>query len=108
MNPKATKTNARALDGLDVRVRPSSGNVFPDLGLSDADERLTKAELANEICSVIKSAKLTQTQAARRLGVDQPKVAALMRGLMPRFACWSKSKEYWLTPRRFGSAGLEM
>jgi predicted XRE-type DNA-binding protein len=74
------------MDAEDMKVRASGGNVFADLGLPDADERLTKAELANEICCLIRSAKLTQTQAARRLGVDQPKVSALMRGQLKEFS----------------------
>jgi len=62
------------------------GNVFADLGLSDADERLAKAELAHEICSLIAGAKLSQTKAAERLGVDQPKISALMRGRLKDFS----------------------
>jgi predicted XRE-type DNA-binding protein len=70
----------------DPAVRRGSGNTFADLGFPDADERLAKAELAHEICALIKSAKLTQLQAARRLGVDQPKVSALMRGRLKDFS----------------------
>lgn len=67
-------------------VRTGSGNVFADLELADADERLSKAELAHEICALIKSAKLTQAQAARQLGIDQPKVSALTRGRLKDFS----------------------
>lgn len=68
------------------RVYPSSGNVFADLGLANPDERLAKAELANTICNLIKSAGLTQKQAAARLGLDQPKVSALLRGKLKDFS----------------------
>ena len=81
MNNKTTKTRPK-----DEDVRVGSGNVFADLGLSGADERLAKAELAHEICALIKSAKLTQIQAARRLGVDQPKVSALIHGRLKDFS----------------------
>ncbi len=65
-----TKSESQVKDEEDVRVRASGGNVFADLGLPNADERLAKAELADEICVLIKSANLAQVQAARRLGVD--------------------------------------
>jgi predicted XRE-type DNA-binding protein len=67
-------------------VRAGGANVFADLGLPDADARLAKAELAHEITSLIRLAGLTQVQAARRLGVDQPKVSALMRGRLGDFS----------------------
>jgi predicted XRE-type DNA-binding protein len=58
----------------------SSGNVFADLGLPEAEDRLAKAELAREIGAILEGKRLTQTQAARVLGVDQPKISALLRG----------------------------
>jgi len=67
-------------------VRFGSGNVFADLALTNAEERLAKAELAHQICSLIGSAKLTQAEAARRMGIDQPKVSALLRGRLKDFS----------------------
>ena len=64
----------------DVRVTPSSGNVFADMGLEDADELLIKADLAISIAAIIKRRGLSQTAAAKVLGVDQPKVSRLVRG----------------------------
>ena len=69
-----------------AKVHPSTGNVFADLGLPDADELLGKAELAHRICELIRAARLTQAQAATRLGIDQPKVSALMRGKLEGFS----------------------
>ena len=69
-----------------AKVRAGSGNVFADLGLSDPDERLAKAELAHRIGELIKSKRLIQSQAARRLGVDQPKVSALLSGRLEQFS----------------------
>jgi predicted XRE-type DNA-binding protein len=69
-----------------VDTNAGSGNVFADLGLPDADDRFAKAELAHEIWALIRSARLTQAQAARRLGVDQPKVSALLRGRLKDFS----------------------
>jgi predicted XRE-type DNA-binding protein len=60
-------------------VTLSSGNVFADMGLPDADELLIKADLASAITAILKERKLTQMQAAKVLGIDQPKVSRLMR-----------------------------
>jgi predicted XRE-type DNA-binding protein len=67
------------------KIHDGSGNVFADIGLPDADQRLAKADLANEICRLIRQAGLTQRQAAARMGIDQPKVSALMRGKLKDF-----------------------
>jgi predicted XRE-type DNA-binding protein len=69
-----------------TKIQKSSGNVFEDLGISDAPEILAKAELANRICSIISQRGLTQIQAARILDVDQPKISALMRGELKGFS----------------------
>src|ERR1700694_208758 len=59
------------------KVIPSSGNVFADLGVPDAEEKQTKVRLAVAINQIIQSRKLSQTAAARRLKVNQPKISAL-------------------------------
>ena len=64
----------------------SSGNVFKDLEVPSADEALTKAELAARIAGIIGSRKLTQAAAGTILGVDQPKVSALLRGRLTGFS----------------------
>jgi len=63
-----------------------SGNVFADLGLGDAEERLAKAELAQKIGAILRHRRLTQVQAAEVLGIDQPKVSALLCGQLSRFS----------------------
>lgn len=70
----------------DTRMREGSGNVFVDLGLPDADQLLAKAELAHRITVIIRKRHLSQTEAARLLGVDQPKVSALLRGRLSGFS----------------------
>jgi predicted XRE-type DNA-binding protein len=57
-----------------------SGNVFADLGLPNPDLALAKAELVQRIRNLITKQKLTQAKAAELLGLDQPKVSALVRG----------------------------
>lgn len=56
------------------------------MGLPDADERLVKAQIAARICEIISAHKLTQAGAASILGVDQPKVSALVRGRLDGFS----------------------
>lgn len=67
-------------------VRKSSGNVFADLEVPEAGSALAKAELAARVCTIISRKKLTQAQAAKLLGVDQPKISALMRGHLSGFS----------------------
>jgi predicted XRE-type DNA-binding protein len=64
----------------------SSRNVFADLGLPNPEEALAKAELANKIIVLIRGRRLTQLQAAKVPGVDQPKVSALIRGQLTGFS----------------------
>jgi predicted XRE-type DNA-binding protein len=70
----------------DFRIEESSGNVFADLGLPDAGERLTKAELALQIKDAIAARRLTQAKAAALLDIDQPKISRLLRGQLSGFS----------------------
>jgi len=65
---------------------PSSGNVFADLKLPEADDLLAKAELAAKIIAEIQRRWLTQSQAAAILGIDQPKVSVLRQGKLSGFS----------------------
>ncbi len=55
----------------------SSGNVFADLGLPNAEGEKTKVRLAFEINQIIENRRLSQIAAARRLNINQPKISAL-------------------------------
>ncbi len=70
----------------EIRVQASSGNVFADLGLENSDELLVKAELARKISSIIIQQDMTQVEAAELLGIDQPKVSALINGKLSGFS----------------------
>jgi predicted XRE-type DNA-binding protein len=70
----------------ETKVTPSSGNVFADLGLKNAEELLAKAELAVRITAAMRARKLTQLAAAEILGIDQPKVSKLVRGELYGFS----------------------
>ncbi len=62
------------------RVEVGSDNVFADLGLPQPDLALAKAKLVQQIRDLIAKRKLTQAKAADLLGLDQPKISALVRG----------------------------
>mgnify|MGYP001561956717 FL=1 len=66
-------------------VQRGSGNVFADLGLPNPQEALMKAELARRIDEVVRARRLTQTQAAGVMGIDQPKVSSIRRGKLSGF-----------------------
>jgi phage-related protein/predicted XRE-type DNA-binding protein len=61
----------------DLRIRASSGNVFADLNLENAEEKQTKLKLAVALNRVLDRAGLSQAEAAKRLSVNQPKISAL-------------------------------
>jgi predicted XRE-type DNA-binding protein len=61
----------------ETTITRGTGNVFADLGYTDADERQTKLRLAHAINGVLARSRLTQAAAAEKLGVNQPKVSAL-------------------------------
>lgn len=63
-----------------------SGNIFADLGLADADERLFKADLVARIHQVIVAQGWTQTHAAEVIGVPQPHLSNLLRGRFDGFS----------------------
>ncbi|MCJ8510291.1 helix-turn-helix domain-containing protein [Rhizobium lemnae] len=63
-----------------IEVTSSSGNVFADLGLPDADKLKVKSGLMIEITKAVRRLGLTQEEAGRRMGLPQPKVSALLRG----------------------------
>jgi predicted XRE-type DNA-binding protein len=58
-------------------ITRSSGNVFADLGLPNAEEEKTKVRLAFEINQIIENRGQSQIMAARRLKINQPKISAL-------------------------------
>ena len=64
----------------------SSGNVFAELGLPDAEGLLARAELTRRIYLILKERGLTQAEGAELLGLKQPDVSLLMRGRYTRFS----------------------
>jgi predicted XRE-type DNA-binding protein len=68
------------------QVHASSGNVFADLGLPDAEERFAKAVISQAIAREIEARALTQSEAAKLLGTTQPKVSDVVRGRLAGFS----------------------
>jgi predicted XRE-type DNA-binding protein len=64
----------------------SSGNVFADLDLPEAPLALAKAQIVSRICDLIEERGLTQAEAGKILGLPQPKVSNLKRGLLDGFS----------------------
>src|SRR6266568_2203164 len=87
-----TETGERGLPAMvkkrdtQIPVTASSGNVFADIGLPEPEEELTKAQLASHIRQVLKRRRLTQVAAASLMGIDQPKVSALLNGRLLNFS----------------------
>ena len=67
-------------------IIPSSGNVFADLGLPDAEELDTKVRLGAAICHIVGRRGLTQAQVAAALEINQPKVSALLHYKLEGFS----------------------
>jgi len=63
-----------------IEIEKSSGNVYADLGMADADEMIVKAQLATKIGEIIKGRKWSQQKAAEVLGITQPKLSKMLRG----------------------------
>jgi predicted XRE-type DNA-binding protein len=71
-----------------IKITKGSSNVFRDLGFSpvEAEHLRVRAELMIAIEKLIGRRKLTQAQAAKLLGVTQPRVSDLVRGRLHRFS----------------------
>jgi predicted XRE-type DNA-binding protein len=68
----------------EIPFHKSSGNIFADMGFSPAEaaELTAKSRLIMAIDETIKRRKLTQLEAARLCGTDQPTLSKVLRGRM--------------------------
>lgn len=73
-------------DDNDIPARASSGNIFADFGRPDAEEALARVQLAQQIAEIIERQGLSQAEAAAIIGLDQPKISALVRGRLSGFS----------------------
>jgi len=69
-----------------IPVTPGSGNVFADIGVPEPEEELAKAQLASRIREIVRGSRLTQVAAASLMGIDQPKVSALLSARLADFS----------------------
>jgi predicted XRE-type DNA-binding protein len=68
-----------------IEFTKGSGNVYADFGFHNPVEAKAKADLAILITGIIKDKGFTQKLAAELMGIDQPKVSKIMRGLLSEF-----------------------
>ncbi|MEI2577773.1 helix-turn-helix domain-containing protein [Scytonema sp. PRP1] len=64
----------------------STGNVFADLGLADADELFTRGKIGIQVLRLLKGRNLKQREISDLLGIPQPEVSHLMKGEFQRFS----------------------
>jgi predicted XRE-type DNA-binding protein len=69
-----------------IEFERSTGNVFADIGVANPEEALAKAEIARQVNHIIANQGLTQSEAAKVLGIDQPRVSALSKGRLSVFS----------------------
>ena len=62
------------------RIEVGSGNVFADVGFSDADTHLLKAGIVARIDKILRRRRLTDKQAAKLFDISQEKLSRLIRG----------------------------
>ena len=68
-----------------MKREKSSGNIFADFGLENAEELQLRSDLACVILKIQKNRKITQQQLAEILGTQQSEISALNCGDMERF-----------------------
>jgi predicted XRE-type DNA-binding protein len=71
-----------------VKITPSSGNVFTDLGFDEeeAEHLRIRSTLMIAVRKLIEERKLTQAGAAKLMGVTQPRISDLVRGRIDLFS----------------------
>src|ERR1700688_2836484 len=68
-----------------IEFEEGSGNIFADLGLEDAGELYTRAQIGVHVFKILKDKKLRQREISGVLGIAQPDVSHLMNGHFSRF-----------------------
>jgi predicted XRE-type DNA-binding protein len=68
------------------KIQRGSGNVFEDIGADHPERVRTRAQVMFRIAGIIRDRGLTQKEAAKLLGIPQPKVSCLMNGKLSMFS----------------------
>ena len=69
----------------EIAAEEGSGNVFADLGLTDADELYARAQIGFGVYKILKDRGLKQREIGELLAIPQPEVSHLMNGHFSRF-----------------------
>ncbi|MSO98344.1 MAG: XRE family transcriptional regulator [Rhodospirillaceae bacterium] len=69
-----------------TNVSSSTGSAFHALGLPEADDLVLRADLLRKIAEIVKARGMSQTEAGKLMGMDQPRVSALLRGQITKFS----------------------
>jgi len=71
-----------------AKMTRSTGNVFRDLGFppDEAEHLRIRSDLLIQLQKIISSRRLKQAEAAKLLGVTQPRVSDLVRGRIDLFS----------------------
>ena len=71
-----------------TKIRRTTGNVFADLGFpaEEAEHLKVRADLMAELAKLIDARSLSQAEAAKLLGVSQPRISDLVRGKIDKFS----------------------
>ena len=77
--------NGKQQKEIPIEVEESCGNVFADLGLENPEELLAKAKLIGKIRDAMEKHHLTETEAARQLGLARSILVGVLRGDFDRF-----------------------
>jgi predicted XRE-type DNA-binding protein len=68
------------------QVRVGSANIFADMGYPDAEAHLLKAQIVAEIDRIMRGRKLTQKAAGEIMGISQPEVSKMLKGVFREYS----------------------
>lgn len=85
MKKRALKKGADPRLG-DTRITEGSGNVFVDLGFDEAEAKVMALRVELMVRLREHLSGMTQAEAAKLLGVTQPRVSALLKGVWKDFS----------------------
>ncbi len=94
-----------------IEFEESSGNVFADLGIDNAEELQARAMIGFHVVEILNSKDMKQRELAGRLKIKQAEVSHLLNGHFSRFTvdklldflkCLNQKVSIQITPHRHG------
>lgn len=70
---------------IEIEFEESSGNVFADLGLENAEELQIRAKIGYHVIQILNKKKMKQRELSTLLNVKQAEVSHLLNGHFSRF-----------------------